>query len=273
MTIGEVLVLVDDAPSWSGRIDVALDLARRHDAHLVGLRVSEPIVLYSGYGVMPGTVVAELEETRRATLAAEAARFQERMRHAGCEATTEWRDAEGPLAETIALQARYADLTVISQGDPEQGGPAVEMPGEVALLSGRPVLVVPFRGADRPIGQRVLVAWNASREAARAVADAMSILQEAEEVLVLTVSEAGMRELAGRDLARFLGRHGVRTDVTSVASGGLEAGEVVLEVAKERGSDLVVMGCYGRSRWREAVLGRASRTVLRTTPLPLLMSH
>jgi nucleotide-binding universal stress UspA family protein len=273
MPIAELLLHVDDAPSWPARVAAALDLARRHDAHLVGVGVSAPVVMM-GLEQVPTSLYAEAERIRREEQARGGERFREAMRHGGYEASSEWRSVDGSAAEVLATHSRYADLTVVSQGDPQlQTGRAVELPGEIALLGGRPVLAIPHVGARTPLGRRVLVAWNGAREAARAVGDAMVFLQEADEVHVLVISEDGMRETAGLDLARFLARHGVQAEVETVGSGGLGAGDLILNSAMERGSDLLVMGCYGHSRWREAVFGGASRALLRAMTVPTLLSH
>jgi nucleotide-binding universal stress UspA family protein len=196
------------------------------------------------------------------------------VQEAGLTANTEWRTAEGSPVDVLAQQARYADLTILSQGDPELASAMeIDFPGDLAIASGRPVLVIPHAGTSSSIGRRPLIAWNGSREAARAVGDAMSLLQDAEEVCVLTVAESTFRETAGTDLARFLGRHGIATNVQTIGGGELDAADAILTTVMEQGCDLVVMGSYGHSRWRQAILGGATRSLLRQMSVPVLMSH
>jgi nucleotide-binding universal stress UspA family protein len=132
-------------------------------------------------------------------------------------------------------------------------------------------LVVPKDWAPGPLGERVLIAWDASREAARAVSDALPILERAASVLVVT--PFGHGEVPGADIAVHLARHGVEATVQSIEIEQMEVGEALLSVAADRARDLLVMGAYAHSRLRELVLGGATRTVLARMTLPVLMAH
>jgi nucleotide-binding universal stress UspA family protein len=140
------------------------------------------------------------------------------------------------------------------------------------------VLIVPKAGELNSIGERVVVAWNNSRESARAVFDALPLLTKASEVTVLSVEEAAKpevtSEIAGAEIGATLARHGVKVNVQQVKPGARgDAGvELLSQVAAHR-ADLLVMGCFGRSRLREFVLGGASRHVLQNATVPVLMSH
>jgi nucleotide-binding universal stress UspA family protein len=188
----------------------------------------------------------------------------------------EWRTDEGSRADVVALHARYADLLVINQTDPDAAD-ATHFGDAVLLAVGRPVLLVPYVGEMRSFGQNVLVCWNASREASRAVTDALPLLQRAASVTVLTVdgraSSYGHGESAGSDIALFLARHGVKTAASQTVSGSVDVGSVILSRAFDLGADLIVMGAYGHSRVREIVMGGATRTVLQSMTVPVLMSH
>jgi nucleotide-binding universal stress UspA family protein len=182
------------------------------------------------------------------------------------------------LARVVSMHARYTDLLVLGQVDPDEP-PYVgrDLPEQVVLASGRPVLVVPHDWAARLLGERVLIAWDASREAARAVSDALPLLQRAEAVLVVSVNPKstplGHGELPGADIALHLARHNVEVDVQSVETDRMEVGEALLSFAADRGCDLLVMGAYAHSRVRELVLGGATRTILKSMTLPVLMAH
>jgi nucleotide-binding universal stress UspA family protein len=191
----------------------------------------------------------------------------------------EWREIpEGPDADP-ALHARYADLAILGQLDPERAEPDLirPRPDQVALASGRPVLIVPYAGHFDNAGRRVLIAWNATREAARSVSDAMPLLTSAELVTVLTIDPRegphGHGEIPGADIALHLARHGVKAEIERTVSAGLPVGEVLLSRAADLGADLIVMGAYGHSRAREMLLGGATRSVLRSMTVPVLMSH
>jgi nucleotide-binding universal stress UspA family protein len=191
----------------------------------------------------------------------------------------EWRAvAEGWEADP-ALHARYADLTILGQRDPDSDatGPIRPRPERVTLASGRPILVVPYAGRFETIGKCVLIAWNASREAARAVADAMPLLAAADRVTVLAVDPQsgpdGHGDLPGADIALHLARHEVKAQIERTVSADVPIGEVLLSRAADLGADLLVMGAYGHSRARELLLGGATRTILASMTIPVLMSH
>ena len=182
------------------------------------------------------------------------------------------------LASVLGMHARYADLVVPGQVDPDQP-PYVghHLPEEVVLSAGRPALIEPYDWALETLGDRVLIAWDASREAARAVSDALPILERAGSVLVASVNPKqtplGHGELPGADIALHLARHGIDVEVRSIEVDQMEIGEALLSFAADAARDLLVMGAYAHSRLRELVLGGATRTVLGRTTLPVLMAH
>ena len=177
------------------------------------------------------------------------------------------------------MHGRYADLIVIGQLDAydSQAGLLRARPEEVTMLAGRPVLVVPFTGDFERIDTRVLIGWDASREAARAVKDAVPLLGHAETVTVLTIdaeqSPFGHGEIPGADIALYLARHGVKAEVARTVSAGIGIGNTLLSRAADYEANLLVMGAYGHSRVRELLLGGTTRTVLTSMILPVLMSH
>jgi nucleotide-binding universal stress UspA family protein len=193
--------------------------------------------------------------------------------------SVEWRAiAEGPEANP-ALHARYADLAILGQIDPDGNEMAAirPRPERVALESGRPVLVVPYAGHFETMGRRVVVAWDASREATRAVNDAIPLLAAAETVTVLAIDPhqgpTGHGELPGADISLHLARHGVKATIERTVSAGVPPGEVLLSRAADLAADLLVMGAYGHSRARELLLGGVTRTILNSMTVPVLMSH
>ena len=193
--------------------------------------------------------------------------------------TAEWRlIPEGPEADP-AVHARYIDLTILGQLDPDRGEAEIidRRPEQVALASGHPVLVVPYAGRFENVGRRVVVGWSATREAARAVNDAMPLLMAADVVNVLTIdaheAPRGHGALPGADISLHLARHGVKATIEQTVSGDLSVGDTLLSRAADLGADLLVMGAYGHSRLRELLLGGATRTLLRSMTLPVLMSH
>jgi nucleotide-binding universal stress UspA family protein len=193
--------------------------------------------------------------------------------------SAEWRQAGGHPSELAAIHGRYADLIVLGQLDPDETMASLSRPRpeEVALLAGRPTLVVPYTGVFPETGKRVLIGWDASREATRAVNDAMPLLAAASSVTVMTIdaekSFSGHGEVPGADIALYLARHGVSATVERTVSSGIGVGNALLSRASDLGVDLLVMGAYGHSRVRDLVLGGATRIVLATMTVPILMSH
>ena len=276
MALKDLLVHVDNDDACTARIDVAVTLAARHEAHLTGLHVMS-------WPHLPGYVESQLppafhEEQRRELderARQAAARFHEHARRGGV--TPEWRTTEGDVLGMVGLHARYVDLTVLGQGvdlrDPS--GELAWLPEELVLGVGRPVLIVPRYGTFPTVGERVLIAWNGSREATRAVNDALPILRGAATVIVLSIDAEGepARRVAGADIALHLARHGIRVEAASTRSVDLPVGDVLLSFAADCGADLLVMGAYGHSRLREMLLGGATRHLLQHMTVPVLMSH
>jgi nucleotide-binding universal stress UspA family protein len=276
MALNDLLVHVDNDAGCAARVDIALALAARHEAHLTGLHVM-------AWPRLPGYVEMELPrsflELQHAHLLERAQRaeksFHERARRGGVPA--EWRVAEGDVVETVKLHARYADLTVVGQGRDVKDAPGelALLPEELALGVGRPVLIVPRYGAFATVGERVLVAWNGTREATRAVNDAIPLLKAAAKVTVLAVDPAdeAAPRVPSADIALHLARHGITAEAASTRSVDIGVGDVLLSRAADLGVDLIVMGAYGHSRIREMALGGATRHILQHMTVPVLMSH
>jgi nucleotide-binding universal stress UspA family protein len=275
-----ILVHVDDRPRSEARIAIALELAVRFEAHVTALAP----VKAAPY---PGPALSVLEQAaavpqvngpgERASHALE--RFQERARQAGI-SSVETRAVRGEFPAVAALHARYSDLVVVGQYDPDDESAdascARHYPELIALGAGRPVLVVPYAGRFRSVGQNVAIAWDAGREATRAVTDALPILKRARKVTVLAVNprQVGRHgDEPGADIALFLARHGVKVEASQQQSGSLDVGSFLLSRLADMDADLLVMGAYGHSRLREMVLGGVTRTILDSMTLPVMMSH
>lgn len=260
------------------RLEVACGLAAGFDAHLVGLfaltELGVPFVL----GGNAGAVIEA--ETRWRGEAAEAARrdFESATKRAGV-AKSEWRRSDRGALGAMRVSARYADFVVIGQPDPDRAAEE-HMPGyfaeDLVLTAGRPVLVVPYAGHFTSVGSRVMVAWNASREAARALADALPLLKRAQSVEVVAFepqrSDADHGAEPGADIGLFLARHGVKVSVARQQA-NIDVGSQILSRAADNDVDLIVMGAYGHSRARELVLGGATRSMLEAMTVPVLMAH
>jgi nucleotide-binding universal stress UspA family protein len=273
-----LLVHVDSGARAPVRIDIACRLARKYDAHLIGLHALT-VVKLPGYARVAVEGGIGLEEYQ-AKLAAEAARRAEEVFNRGVKAAgiskTEWRVSRDDAAEVGLLHARYADLVVIGQPSPDEAsGVEPDFAERLVLAAGRPMLVIPYAGDFPTIGKRVLVAWNAGREAARAVTDAIPALREAEEVHVIAFNPVGAPhgDVPGADIGLYLARHGIKVSVSQQSAADVDVGNQLLSRAADLDIDLIVMGAYGHSRLKEVILGGVTRTILQSMTVPVVMSH
>jgi nucleotide-binding universal stress UspA family protein len=255
---------------------VALALADRAGAHLTGLA---PIVDITAAAAVGGPVALDLlaqatAQAEKAAADAEAA-FAELARRAGIAAESgTFRMMDGVSADLVA-RARLADLAVIGQDDPDAPEPGRTVLIETLLFeAGVPLLVVPYIAGESLPARRALVAWDGSLPAARAVRAALPFLAAADDVRVVIVDGERRREPGtGGQAALFLARHGLEVTVERTAAAGGDVGGALLNHAADSGADLLVMGAYGHSRFREFVLGGATRTLLETMTVPVLMAH
>lgn len=276
-----ILVHADETRHTPTRIALAAQLAIRFDAHLIGAAATAlPGMFYlpgvvSESGVTVNAYLDYLRERASATLA----QFEALAQKAGV-ASYEKRVVDDEAGAAICLQARYSDLVVVSQSDPDESNPALRagFPEYVVTNCGRPVLIVPYAGAFTQVGKRALVAWDGSMEATRAVTGAIPFLQRAELVQVVVFDSKSRPqahgEQPGADIALFLSRHGIQVDVSQQStSGDIDTGNALLSYVADFGADLLVMGGYAHSRFREVLLGGVTKTVLESMTVPVLMAH
>jgi nucleotide-binding universal stress UspA family protein len=277
MGLKDILLHVDNSRACESRIRMAVELAQAQDAHLTGLYVRPQLELP---GYLEAEVGVELLEIQRQAVAdlAEAAAdtFQNLTGREGLSA--EWRAVDGGLARNLNLHARYADVVVVGQADDDDPRCVSQgLADRVVLECGRPVLVCPYIGAQFPLAERVVVAWNATREAVRAVNDALPFLVRAKKVEVIAVNpepgDAGDGDIPSADICLHLARHGVKAEAHLIQASEIEVGDVLLSRTAEEAGALVVMGAYGHSRLREMVLGGVTRHLLEHMTVPVLMSH
>ena len=276
MALKNLLVLIDNTKAAATRVTYAAALAAKHDAHLTGLYVKAPMHI-------PGFAMAQMQSEVRdiqqklMNEAADEARamFEDQMRRDGREDRSDWRVARGDAETAAEILVRYADLVIAGQLDPSEGHrPDAIDPGDLVLACGRPVLMVPYAYRLEAVGERVLVAWSATRESARAVSDSMAILEQANHVTVLAVNpgpELGDEPCA--DISLHLARHGVDAEAAHLHVDDIGPGDAILSRAVDLSIDLIVMGAYGRSRLRELILGGVTRHMLQHMTVPVLMAH
>lgn len=279
-----ILVNLNHEPRVPALIAAAAAIAQPREAHVIGLYVYPPLL-------MPGDVIMplssdfydQLVEGHRAQAARIKAIFDEATR--GQPYVAEWqaygdvRTAYKPVADGIIAQSRAAELVIVSQAISGDDPPMLaDVPARVSVESGRPTLVVPSSWAPRDYGQNITVAWDDSREAARAVFDALPLLERAKKVRIVTVRAPSNKDddengMCSADIAATLARRGIDVDVEAVRPDGRRTGDALLSSAAVDGSDLLVMGAYGHSRIREFILGGATWDVLKNMHIPVLLSH
>lgn len=276
MSYKTILVHIDSGKRCPARVEMAARLASRHDAHLIGLYAPLSVETPSRVMVKGWEAIIESMKQREAAQAtlAEAA-FNKAVTAAGL-VSPEWRSSLRNAAEVVSLHARYADLLVLGQRDPaEDHGLEHDFVEQVVLGSGRPAVVLPYVGAFATIGKRILVAWDTGREATRALTDAIPLLRLADEVKVIVISpkQDGHGAQPGADIGLYLARHGVRIEVKAEYGEVLDVGNELLSRTADFGTDLIVMGAYGHSRLRELIMGGATRTIIDSMTVPVLLSH
>ena len=272
MTYRTILLELLDDPQNDARIECGRQLAQRFDAELVGIHVSPPPFLPIGFGEGAAYVGPEVFEAQREANRLVRERVEAAFRRLCDPTKMAVRDLyeEGDAGELLAEAARGADLTVLAQ----ESGAGLEALApqpihHVVLSAGGPVLVLPSVAIPPTIGRRVVVAWNGSREAARATKDALPFLTSAEAVVLLAAGEDAAAALdTGMGLLK---RHGAEVVARQTELGSAHGATLLQAAAAER-ADLLVMGGYGHSRLREIVLGGATREVLRDARLPVLLS-
>jgi nucleotide-binding universal stress UspA family protein len=277
MDFKTILVFVDGGKHAADTLKVAFGIAKRSKGHVIGLHVRprfQPPAATDGTFPMD-TVYKAHEKTVKADAARAAATFKKAA--TGKARVSEWRVVDGFVEDELARAARYADLVVVGQADPEalvMGVPS-DLGEHVALNTERPVLVVPYVGVATPPGKKVLLCWNGSREASRAATAALPVLAAAAKVVVLSVGGKNGKGANDHveDIARWLSRHGVKATIKRDSVADTDVASVILSRAADFDADLIVMGVYGHSRMRELVLGGVSRTLLRSMTAPLLIAH
>jgi nucleotide-binding universal stress UspA family protein len=274
--VKDIIVNLRSSAEQDFAADFALSIAQTFGAHLVGVAfVYDPVIPDGGLGGVPVQLIeAQRDEYSRAARSA-VQRFEEKARSAGAPVSTRTVEASvGGAATAFAALARRFDLAVVGQVQREQGA-AEELIIEAALFeSGRPLIVVPYIQRNKLSLERVLVCWDGSRTAARAIGDAMPLLERAKAVEVVTVEEERKKgQATGAHMAEHLGRHGISATIKRLVKGDIGIDSVVLSYAADAGADLIVMGGYGHSRFREFILGGMTRGILASMTIPVLMSH
>ncbi len=275
MTIRDIVVHIDSSPASAARLQTALRIARDHTAKLTGLYVipTYEIPVYAEVSVGP-----EILEQGTQALREKGEETRARLQGVVDQSSVSfvWRVLEDDLIPSLVRYTRATDLMILGQGDEDRRDDlSAGAADRVVLEAGAPILVVPRGGWDQTVGRRVLIAWNGSRESARAVRDSIHLIGNADDVEVLWIG-ARSEELSlamGAEIVDYLVRHDIAAKLGTVTGKDRDAGSVLLERAQTTDRDVLVMGGYGHSRFREIILGGATHQILRDSAIPVLMSH
>ena len=275
MSYKTILVHLNDTRGAEVLLEPAITLASRYNAHLIGMHVysSVPAVTLP-YGAQAGSLVTAACK-RTEEVAVTFARMTGKQPF-----VAEWRALKVlhvDLASVVMDHSRAADLIIAGQTNPDSDlSPLRDFPERLALESGRPVLVIPYVGRYPAVGRNVVIAWKTGRESARAVFDALPLLQGADKVHILQIKERGEEEKVlapDMSIVAVLTRHGIKPSVRTSVAADLSVGDEILSRLADLDADLLVMGAYGHSRIRELVFGGVTRHIARHMTVATLLSH
>ena len=257
--------------------DYAVSVAEAFGAHVLGIAVSyEPVIPGTVMGGIPPEIIESQRSESNKKARTAVSRFEQAVKRTGVSGETRTIAASiSGAADEIGRIGRRFDLIIVGQPERQKSLPDEVIDEGVLFDSGRPVIFVPDIQKGGMTLDRIMVCWDGSRAAARAVADAMPFLKKAKQVEVVIIADkAGKKdEVPGADLGQHLARHGLKVDVKRITSPDIDVPSTILSYAADSSADMIVMGGYGHSRLREFVLGGATRGMLEAMTVPVLMSH
>jgi nucleotide-binding universal stress UspA family protein len=257
--------------------DYAISVAEAFGAHLLGIAVAyEPVIPGTVMGGIPPEIIESQRSESNQKARTAVSRFEQAVKRTGVSGETRTISASiSGAADQIGRMGRRFDLVIVGQPEQQKSLPDEVVDEGVLFESGRPVIFVPFIQKGGMTLDRIMVCWDGSRAAARAVADAMPFLKKAKQVEVVIVADKPGKkdEIPGADIGQHLARHGLKVDVKRITSPEINVPSTILSYAADSSADMIVMGGYGHSRLREFVLGGATRGLLEAMTVPVLMSH
>lgn len=279
MAYKSLLTVVTGREGKAAHLDAAIEMTRREDAHLeilcLGVDRTQTGYYYAGATAMihQESFDHAQDDAQKAEAAVRARMASEDIRW-GCEAAVA---QYGGLSALVGMRARYADLVIHSKPYGKSGGAEAEAVVEAAMFEGHaPILVTPDSGLGKGFARRIVLAWNQSDESFRAMRRAMPLLKAADLVNIAIIDpprHGPERSDPGGPLSQFLARHGVKTEVSVLARTMPRTSDVICRHARDEAADMVVLGAYSHSRFREAILGGTTRNMLEIAEIPVFMAH
>ncbi len=266
-----VIVHIHDDSALAGRLAVALDLCRAHDAHLTCL-MAAPYAAYGGLDPAAGMMVS-------AAVINDLQAAQDRLRHdienrlVDGDVRWDWQAVNGDVAQVLVAATALADLLVVSQSARTSAGPRpLPIVSEVAIHAACPVLMVPD-GMDRIDPQApIVIGWNGSDQAASALRQTIALMARARAVHLVSIGTMS-HEISQMEAGAYLSRHGVMAELHIIDPGVRDPEDVLAHFARDHGAGAIVMGAYGRSRLRETLLGGVTRNLIAESDIPLLLAR
>ena len=279
MTYNTILTVLTDKDAAGTLLDHAIAEASCHDAHLdvLCLGVDRTHVAYYYEGMSAAVVQDAIDRARIEASGIETAAIA-KLSNAGIRYGTDTEVSQlADLGRRVAEKARFSDLVVLPLPYGTDKGPELEPVVEAALFEGQaPVVVVPENADLSTPPQRVMIAWNESSEALSAVRAALPMLRAAKSAQIVVIdppAHGRNRSDPGGSLAQFLSRHGIQAEIDVLSKTMPQVSDILKRQALETGADMIVMGAYGHSRFREAILGGATRNMLTDSRVPVFMAH
>ena len=269
--IKTILVPVGNAQGAMERLDLAITLADRYDAHVTAIYIltpmgdmvkSVPIEAYSG------ATFARFEKEQKEEAAALREKYEKKLQSSGVR--YEWYQQQGDVLTQLNLHARAADLTILSQKG-EELDDILSIMHDFIIENGLPVIVIPNDGDDASY-KNVLIAWDNGKQCAKAVHDALPILKKTEKVTVLTISEDGKHTVPEADICKKLARHGINAEALT-EDDSMEIADRILDTAANIDADLIVSGAWGHRRLREIIFGGVTKKLLSNQKYSIYLSH
>ena len=282
MSLKDILVFLDVTPASEGRLRLATRVARDHGASLSAVFAGNDQADFPpGLGVPRRGLITQLipsmEDMTQSAMFVDVAEQQFRECLCSLGGDGDWHQLDRPDDAEVVAIARSADLIIIGQTNPNTRTASTWRPQDVVVACGRPVLMVPYIGTFTEVGRRVLVAWDGSREAVRALNDALPVIAAAEEVTVMTVHVRDKNVERDRStterIIRHLARHGIAARVDQRLQSDNSISDWLLSRATDFYVDMIVAGAYHHSPLREALTGGVSRDLFQRMTVPVLMSH
>lgn len=275
MSIKNLLVAYNGTEATNAALTAAMRIAENYDAHLTGVLAHGGVPIHASASPWITEEIRErISRSARDVRAGIAKSFEDRVADFSRRENIHWLDVSGAADASIMRCARYFDLVVMGQNrDEMQNEQSLALhPELIAQRSGKPVLIVPAGYEAKSENQTAVVGWDGRRASARALADAMQIIENGWHVRVVSVGETVSQDEETLSVMTHLERHGLNADRVFLDRSG-SIGDTILGYCKKSGAGMLVMGAYEHSKFNEDILGGVTNHILRNAPLPVLMSH